>query len=371
MTEIKLLCFFIATICFGLTSCEESIKPINHQKQEKNINPFDRPGSVYILSEGNLSSENGSLVYISPDGNIIDNLCMDTIFYGKSNITQDLFIKNDTLYIISQNNGLYLYNTKTLELLDNINLDDNISTPVNIAVFDSENVILRSIEKVGSYNIKRKTWRNISNQRSPYGSPRIFMYNEIAYIPIGTKLGVINKEDQTISNEISFENQISGISKAKDGHLYVSTYNPISRDTKIYDVNISNIDNVEKNELTTVSNVTQYLKLSSIDSKGDSIYIVRTIDNAPTISRYIVSNDELSNLGTITNDNANSKIVYGNLGINPYDGMIYITTIKGYGLDYRTNSILEYDVSGSNAILKAHYDNKIFFPAGVYFRDKF
>lgn len=58
---------------------------------------------TFILNEGNMTTENGSLIFISPKGVATDSVYFKVNGTELGNVTQDLYIKDNKMYIISQN----------------------------------------------------------------------------------------------------------------------------------------------------------------------------------------------------------------------------------------------------------------------------
>ena len=63
---------------------------------------FGDPSGTFILNEGNMTTENGSLIYITPAGDIINKVYYNANGTELGNTSQDLFINNGKMYIISQ-----------------------------------------------------------------------------------------------------------------------------------------------------------------------------------------------------------------------------------------------------------------------------
>ena len=58
---------------------------------------------VFVLNEGNMTSENGFLTFISPKGEVTDSVYYKVNGSSLGNVTQSLFIADKKMYIISQN----------------------------------------------------------------------------------------------------------------------------------------------------------------------------------------------------------------------------------------------------------------------------
>ena len=60
-------------------------------------------------------------------------------------------------------------------------------------------------------------------------------------------------------------------------------------------------------------------------------------------------------------------MTYNNLAVNPKNSDVYVTTIKGYGNDYLTNSIGVFNFTSGTTKLVQDYKNATRFPAGIFF----
>lgn len=382
MTKTKNL-IFLSIILLFTSSCEKAIEPkVKDMVKNENVDNespskkdstnvdldntgYNRKGSIYVLSEGNLSSENGSIAYISPKGDITNNLCVDS-FTGASNIMQDMYIHSGTTYIISQNKGLYTYNSKTLSAIKNYHLD-GIKYPTNIAVFDNEHIFIRANNGVFRININENPIvpRKFMNNTNGKKQGLVIKDNKV-YIPVDTMVSIIGKDDMYATRAVKFHGRVNGLSFDKNGYMYVATKDDEA--SYIYIVNTN--DKLFPKTKITVPMGIDYSHLSSIVSKGDSIYFIKSIDRKPNLYRYIVSSNKFQELANIYNDNPNAALYYGAIGVSPTDNMLYVALIKGYA-EYKKNSILKYDILSDKADLMKAYDNKTFFPCGIYFRDNY
>src|SRR5690554_3489535 len=66
-------------------------------------NGYTAAGGVFVLNEGNMTTENGSLLYIDTNGQVYDKVYNNANGASLGNTAQDLFIDGDKIYIISQN----------------------------------------------------------------------------------------------------------------------------------------------------------------------------------------------------------------------------------------------------------------------------
>lgn len=64
---------------------------------------YDRSKGVFVLNEGNMTTENGSLSYISPSGTVVADAYKTSNGTELGNVCQDMSVAGSLLYIISQN----------------------------------------------------------------------------------------------------------------------------------------------------------------------------------------------------------------------------------------------------------------------------
>jgi len=132
-----------------------------------NLNSFNDPNGAFVLNEGNMTTENGSLGYITPEGEVEDNVYRKVNGSAFGNYAEDLWMYNGKFYIVGDGlfepNGektdgeLVIVDAVTLKLEKAYQIEDlkfprpegsleedemlSLSTPFsNIAVLDEKNV---------------------------------------------------------------------------------------------------------------------------------------------------------------------------------------------------------------------------------------
>ena len=66
---------------------------------------YSDPEGTFVLNEGNMSSDNGSVIYITANGRLINYAYWRMNGSELGNVGQDMFIADGKAYIISQNGG--------------------------------------------------------------------------------------------------------------------------------------------------------------------------------------------------------------------------------------------------------------------------
>lgn len=350
---------------------------------------FDAPEGTFVLNEGNMTTENGSLIYITPDGFVIDDAYKAVNGTELGNVCQDMAICNGKIYIISQNGdenalGTKFENDGMLVVLDAKTLKREksfskselsvLDWPTHIAVLDESNVYIRDNKGVYRFDINTKELNFIEGSEGAPKSKFVVMDRKVYTIISGyisKLLEITEKED--IVNEIKLPysapyKDIYSISKSDDGKIWLSAFGF----GKYY---IGKYSLADKTLVSRQISIMPSLGSSGLSfvTKGNNIYY--TSDT----SIYTLKFDENPELGAesgleaenvlcdLNSFDNNAKLLYNGLGINQATGMLYVNTLKGVGPFYTTNSIWEFDLNGDWTAPKNKYDNYTNFPAGFFF----
>lgn len=340
---------------------------------------YTAAGGVFVLNEGNMTTENGSLIYIDPNGHIYNNVYNNANGASLGNTAQDLFIDGDKMYIISQNgktnpmglgflnDGLLIVaNSETLQKVASYTDElSALSWPSHVAVLDEDHIFIRDNNGVNRFSSTTEELKLISNTRGA-AKNRMVVANDKVFFYAGKKLSVIEKNNDDVSITIDMGATISGIEKSKDGNIWVAT---TGSPHKISKVSSSDYTVIKSNEITIGTVAGGMFATPSITTKGDTIYyggsslnIYRHIFSTGE-SKEMISKAELQNLV------ADSKMVYNSMAVHPITGKVYLNTIKGYGWDFKINniSVFDFDNTESTSVLDTNYTNYTSFPAGIFF----
>ncbi|GAB6122088.1 DUF5074 domain-containing protein [Dysgonomonas termitidis] len=329
---------------------------------------------VFILNEGNMTTENGSLIYISPEGQLYDRVYNSSNGTELGNVTQDLFIQNGKMYIISQNGRknpigtgfendgmLVVANSETLKKEASYNDElSNLNWPTHIAVLDDENIFIRDNYGVHLFNSKTKELTLITGTTGAKKNRMAVADNKV-FASIGSKLVVLEKGKTNVTQTIDMGAAISGVIKSKDGNLWVST---TGSPNKISKVSSSNYSTIKTNEITIGKVGAGAGATPGITAKGDTLYYSNA---STTIYRHIFSTGESKEMVNAKTFVTNANIVYNNIAVHPRTGKVYLNTIKAYGWDFLINNISVFDLEGTEPVLSNNYQNYTHFPAGIFF----
>ena len=332
---------------------------------------------TFILNEGNMTTENGSLTFISPRGVVTDSAYFKANGTQLGNVAQDLFIRNNKIYIISQNgkknatgaafenDGLLIVaNAETLKKEAAYNDElKTLSWPTHVAVLNEQNVIIRDNNGLSRFNTVTKELTLIKGSRSANKMTMAVSNNKI-FAAAGTKVYVIEADKDSISYALDMKASVSGVVKASDGNIWVSTTGSPSKISKI---NYRDYSLIKANDITTGSLSAGFGATPGITAKGDTLYF----SGAGTkIYRHVFSVNTTEFMVDAKTMVENANVVYNNIAVHPVTGEVYLNTMKGYGGNYLFNSISVFNFS-NGAVLSANYKDYTNFPAGTFFTYSF
>lgn len=342
--------------------------------------------STLILNEGNMTTENGSLIYISPDGQVINNIY--SLINGKElgNVTQDLFIKEGKMWIISQNGGmnamgqafsnegmLVKVDLKTMkkeivfdEKLKNEEGKYKLSWPTHLAVLDDKNIFIRDNGGVSHFDSTNGELTLIEGTRGA-AKNRMAVANNKVFVIKGKNILVFEANKKEVVKTITLPGSISGIERSKDDNLWVSISKPamfVKLDSKTY-------NNIKENTITEGGLNNGMTSTPAFSAKSDTLYY----NNAgTTIYRHIFNLNKTEKMVNVKEYVENANIVYNGIGVHPITGDVYINTIKGFGWDFVTNEISVFNFDNPDPSVspyKTGYKNHTRFPAGIFFPANF
>lgn len=355
---------------------------------------FDDPAGTFVLNEGNMTTENGSLIYITPEGYVVDNAYRRVNGTELGNVTQDMSFYDGKLYIISQNGDtnavgtsfendgmLVVADARTLQKVSAFSREElsGLDWPTHIAVIDEQHVYIRDNAGVWRLNMDDASLTFVAGSENAPKS-RFAVVNGEVYFPKNDLLAGLHKIDPdadqvTSVADLSFWmatpmiNFFLGIAAADDGNLWVMG-------TTATNGGKQGIISLGKLDLATeelVQNVLSEQPNETYDccfaAHGNTVYYAHgtTIYRAqfdPAAGTENVVDEPLTDLSALDD---NAAQLYNGLGVNPATGHVYVNTIRGMGNFFSTNSIWEFDFDASLETPVHKFDNYTHFPAGFYF----
>ena len=354
------------------------------------LNSFDDPNGTFVLNEGNMTTENGSLTYITADEYVFDDAYKTVNGTELGNVAQDMAFCDGKIYIITQNGDenaagtkfendgmLIVVNAKTLKKEMAFSRSDlsTLDWPTHIAALDAEHVYIRDNKGVYRLNTNTKELTFVSGTDNAPKSRFVTMNGKVYTYKIGLIGGVIEispDNDNSTFNKFPYTldidiNEVLGIQAAKDGNIWVmsfgfgksaiSKFNPESK--KIIQRQISIKPSVGSSGVAFASydNNIYY-------ADGITIYRLRfDEDESLNAASGLDAEETLTDLSAIDN---NAGLLYNGLGVHPVTGNVYINTIKSFA-QYTQNTIWSFDFNNSTENPAAKYENYTNFPAGFFF----
>ncbi|MBD8388999.1 DUF5074 domain-containing protein [Dysgonomonas sp. BGC7] len=365
----KLFYYFSLILFVGLVACSnddnDTVDP-----------PFvgKYKDGTFILNEGNMTTENGSLIFISPQGEVTDSAYWRVNGTELGGSSQDLFITNGKIYIISQDEGLasskyksdgrlIVANAETLEKEVAYSSEISVLTkPTHVAVL-GDNVFIRDGKGIYSFNTSTAELKLIEGTSGALKNRMAVVKNKV-FVPANKSVLVLEAGKAAVSHKIELEAAVSGVIKTSDGNIFVSITS--SPNNKILKINADNYEVIKTNEVTEGKVSAGWGATPGISAKGDVIYYgnastkIYRHNFATGTSEFLVDSKTVSGL-------ENTGMAYNNLAVHPITGEVYQTTIKAYGWDFLLNNISVFNFDTTTPKLSVNYANYTHFPAGIFF----
>lgn len=328
---------------------------------------YSDPEGTFVLNEGNMSSDNGSVIYITANGRLINYAYWRMNGSELGNVGQDMFIADGKVYIISQNGGndgiLVEADAKTLKCTDKFSKSDlsGLSWPTHVAVV-GRMAYIRDNAGVWSLDLDTRTLTFIEGTKGALKN-RMAVVGGKVFVPAKNSIFVF--ENGGLVETISLDDTVTGVVKSDEaGYLWVSCSASPAQIIKLAAGDYTQ----EKHTLTAGGVASGWGATPGISAKGDEIYFC---NNTSTIYRHTFSTNTTETLGDVKPNVANWGMIYNMPAVHPVTGEYYYNTILGYGWSFLTNDISVYDLSSGTPAMVADYQNYTHFPAGIFFTAAF
>ncbi len=381
----------LATLTVTATGDGEEQEPIVQRIDLYCLNAFDDPRGAFVLNEGNMTTENGSLTYITPEGYVLPDAYKTVNGTELGNVAQDMAICDGKIYVISQNGNqnavgssfendglLVVMDARTLRKTSSFTNDDlsTLDWPSHIAVLDEQHIYIR--DNAGIYRLDATTGA-LTLVSGSEGAPKsrfVTMNGKVYTYKSGlfSKILAISPESDAIESislpayGVSCDiNEVIGIQGADDGRMWVLSFG--SGKTAFNKFNLETRKVIQRQisfKPTTGSSGVAFA------ARGNDLYY------ADGMTIYHLPFDESESLDAASGLEAEEWMVdpsaldsnagqsYNGLGVHPVTGCVYMNTIKSYAL-YAQNQIWCFDFAVSSDTPAAKYENSTRFPAGFYF----
>lgn len=377
-----------------VTATGADTKSYTQQVELRCLNDFDDPAGVFVLNEGNMTTENGSLTWISPEGYVLADAYRTVNGTELGNVAQDMAFRDGKIYVISQNgnknpNGTQFENDGMLVVMDARTLkrtaaysnDDleGLNWPSHIAVLDERHIYLRDNAGIHRFDATTKTLTSIEGSEGAPKSRFVTLGGKVYTYLVKNTLGKILEIDPASDAAVTYSlpytttyfiNDIKGIQAADDGRIWIMAFGFGESSIGKFDLSTRKIkQHLIGIEVSVGSNGVAFV------ARGNDVYYA----DGTTIYHLLFDDegeDEVNGEGDpLSSDEPmidvaalddNAGLSYNGLGVHPVTGRVYINTIKSFAL-YTQNQIWGFDfaVSFENPAVK--YENYTNFPAGFYF----
>lgn len=351
---------------------------------------FDDPEGTFVLNEGNMTSENGSLLYLTPEGYIVNDAYKRVNGSELGNVPQDMCHYDGRTYIIAQNgNGnaigaesendgmLVIADTRTLKKVKSYPKEtlNRLDWPTHIAVIDDEHIYIRDNAGVWRLNDNDASLTFIEGSEGAPKAPFAIAGGKVyTFYNQGTETGLLeiapgNDRAATIRLSSSTLYGITSIASAPESHLWIMStkheeeasmnrYDPVTRTLEQNSISDVPANSSSGRAFATSGNTVYY-------AIGTSIYRLKfQADREPSDNEP--QDEMLIDLASLDD---NAQVTYNGLGVNPVNGYVYANTLKGVGPYYTTNQLWAFDFTQSTDTPLYKYENYTRFPAGFFFNN--
>lgn len=333
-------------------------------KKKYGVRPrFDK--GVFLLNEGSMNTETGSLTYLNAKHKVI----VDNAFYrvnGKrlGNVCQDMAFANDKIYIISQNGKahggegmLVIAEAKSLKFLSEYTDEALVKlNPSHIAVV-GDKIYLRTDKGIyvggeqGGFKLIPETLQASKLNMKTIGDLVFALTQDNKVLMI--------QGDRVVASLALAAGKVSGLALSNNGSLFMSYTNPnriakLSQDPKEFKI-------LEEQEVSEVDLAHNWTSSSRIFAYGDMLYIA----NGRSIYVHDFSSKKTSKWSDVDSKEYSTALTqyYNSLGLDD-KGNVYYAALEGWGDKYKNNLTLIMDATKKTTILEKMGVNA--FPAGFY-----
>lgn len=353
---------------------------------------------TFILNEG-LIATHGSLIYISPEGEITPNAYRAVNKKTLFSLTEDMFIHDNKIYIVSQKSdipgnygGLTILNAETLkEELRYSFPEGQINQPTHISVLSKDDIYMRNAKGISVFRLSDSTMTFVEGSEGAHWNTMAVAHNKVfSTYQNEPSVMVIEKGATKVSHKITFKGLVSGIIPSSDGKLWVSdetgTISKVDPDT--YEIIDAHTLKGKAAQLLKRNPASSQAAAPHITAKGDTIYMSATkteiwchifgmnqTAQAMDVKRYHYIPDSEDYY-----DSPNFQ-AYNTCAVDPVTGEVYLNTLMGFGGYRHRNHISvfnfkwDYDPDwGSLDVmirLSRDYSGYLDYPSNVYFTHNF
>lgn len=362
---------------------------------------YTHPNGTFVVLEGNMTSENGTLVYYDQYMRHYEDVYEKANEGELGNVLQDVYVANKKVYLLNQNgpqtNGgerFVICNARTMKKEYSHPMsflsDDGVATwPQHLVIANNKAFIQYSTADMEShsgirvFDLESKTIAS-KDVKGTYGAftkegalkGRMQLSRGKIYAGLGSGVVIIDPSTTTVTKTITFTSQVKGLVKGADGNIHIAvagdfTGSPYSP-TFTSDPKIVGIDHDGKELYTQLLEGAKF----PIATWSPAINMAASFTNSEI---YMVTSDDFSvtaasrfnyETKTLEKDLINvGETIYGYIGVHPSNETVYVPTSPGY---YTRAEIFEYKVAKDNTVTKSNsYEYAKASPAGIDFGYRF
>ena len=333
-------------------------------KKKYGVRPrFDK--GVFLLNEGSMNTETGSLTYLNAKHKVI----VDNAFYrvnGKrlGNVCQDMAFANDKIYIISQNGKahggegmLVIAEAKSLKFLSEYTDEALVKLNPSHIVVVGDKIYLRTDKGIyvggeqGGFKLIPETLQASKLNMKTVGDLVFALTQDNKVLMI--------QGDRVVASLALAAGKVSGLALSNNGSLFMSYTNPnriakLSQDPKEFKI-------LEEQNEETANLAQKETSSSRIFAYGNMLYI----PNDRVIYVHDFSSKQTSKWSDVNSEEYSTALnqYYNSLGLDD-KGNVYYAALEGWGDKYKNNLTLIMDATKKTTILEKMGVNA--FPAGFY-----
>lgn len=368
---------------------------------EVHLLDFSDPKGAFVLNEGNMTTENGSLTYISPWGDVVPDAYRLANGTELGNVCQDLYIHDGLVYILSQNGGkntvgsefendgmLVVADARTLKRVKAFSSEElsALSWPTHLAVLDAKHVYIRTDSDNGGAT-QQGIWRLDTTSGALFfvektaGAPknRMAVVGGKVYSTNGSYMVNILQisADSDIAEKIAlpFSSQIlhvndseefaGGIRPSDDGGLWI-----MGQGTGRYWIHKYDLSARAGREMALAAEPRKVYNCPfAVD--GNVIYYV----SGTSVHRFdfdaaSTAEADLQLFDVYDFDALAGNTLYNGPGFHPVTGDLYVASMGDF-TNYATDNVVWVVSPAAPTQPVAQYRGYAHFPAGIYFPAEF
>lgn len=363
-------------ILFGLLaslmlfSCAPSEDPTPNNGGQPDV----RDNGVFVLNEGSMGNEDGSLIYLSSDGKVVSDFYFMVNNKRLGDVTQDMAFYGKNTYVISQrekadtDGRLTVFDSKTMKKEANYLTElTALMNPTHLVVLDDSHIFIRDGKGIYRFDRLSKKLTFVDGTTGATQKTMVTARDKV-FAARDNKVLVIDKNADRVEKVVTLDARVSGLQPLGGDKLYVSVCDPGF--DLIYLLRLSDYSVIKKNKIDKPESVSDSYEwrgtgsTSYIAADGDAVYLTCG-DFA--IYRHQFEKGTTEMVFNLRSVNPRHSVVYQGPAVHPVTKHIFLNSLLGYGKDYKTNTVYEVEMTDDGGKLVRRFDNLTRFPAGFFF----